>query len=370
VWRGPGTLQVGLAPASGAVVTGLQDGDDVVVAALDGTRTVGQLQALAAQEGVAAERVMLIVALLREAGLLVAPRDGDRAADRADLTRIDIDSRRRLEPDARAWSAAYAGAGDGLRLVVERGGRHVRVEGDGRVAAAIATTLASAGVGRVTVPEGARVRAGDVLPAGASTSDVGGSTGAAVRRSIGRVRGGEARGVGATTGRSDRPDVVVLVVDDVVDCRRADDLMRHDVPHLAVVCAPDRVVVGPLVLPGRTPCLRCLDLHRRDRDPGWPHVAAQLLSAQARREWARAETASATAAAGIAALQVLVLLDGHVTPVSVGRTLEITLPDGLLERRAWRLHPSCGCARLPRALPHRLGGSPGTSQVATRAAPA
>jgi bacteriocin biosynthesis cyclodehydratase domain-containing protein len=145
-----------------------------------------------------------------------------------------------------------------------------------------------------------------------------------------------------------RPDLTVLVADDVVDSRRGDELVRHDVPHLAVVTAPDRVVIGPLVLPGRTPCLRCLDLHRRDRDPAWPQIVAQLLSAQVRRGRGRAETASATAAAGLAALQALVLLDGHATPVSVGRTLELTLPDGLVERRAWRLHPSCGCARLPR----------------------
>ncbi|HET8616440.1 MAG TPA: hypothetical protein VFL94_13010, partial [Actinomycetales bacterium] len=94
-------------------------------------------------------------------------------------------------------------------------------------------------------------------------------------------------------------------------------------------------------------CLRCLDLHRRDRDPDWPQVVAQLLSAQTTRTCGRAETASATAAAGLAALQVLVHLDGYTRPVSVGRTLELTLPEGLVERRAWRLHPSCGCARLP-----------------------
>jgi len=49
-------------------------------------------------------------------------------------------------------------------------------------------------------------------------------------------------------------------------------------------------------------------------------------------------------------------LDGHAVPVSVGRTLELTLPHGLVERRAWRLHPGCGCARLPgysRVLPRR-----------------
>jgi bacteriocin biosynthesis cyclodehydratase domain-containing protein len=351
VWRGPDTLQVGLSPTSGAVVTGLRDGDDTLVSALNGTRTLAELRTLAREQGMAPERVDLIVRLLRDAGLLVTERGGDRPADRADLARLDPRTRRRLEPDAQAWAAAYPGAGDGLLLLTERSRRHVHVEGEGRVAAALVTTLACAGVGVVTTRDMGRVRDGDVLPAGAGASDVGAAGGAALRQAVERVRGVPPARPPRLTGRVEplRPDLTVLVADDVVDCRRGDDLVRHDVPHLAVVVSPDRVVVGPLVLPGRTPCLRCLDLHRRDRDPGWPQVVAQLLSGQVRRDRGRAETASATAAAGIAALQVLVLLDGHTTPASVGRTLEITLPDGLVERRAWRLHPSCGCARLPRS---------------------
>ena len=59
------------------------------------------------------------------------------------------------------------------------------------------------------------------------------------------------------------------------------------------------------------------------------------------------ETALSMAAAGIAALQVLGLLDGHESPDAVGRTIELTLPHGSVRRRVWRLHAECGCARLP-----------------------
>ncbi len=38
-------------------------------------------------------------------------------------------------------------------------------------------------------------------------------------------------------------------------------------------------LVGPLVIPGMTSCLRCADLHRSDRDAAWPAVAAQLRDA-------------------------------------------------------------------------------------------
>jgi hypothetical protein len=352
VWRDASTLQVGLSPTSGAVVSGLLEGDDVIVAALDGTRTLDQLRTLARDRGVAPERVDRIVALLRDAGLLVTQGAGGRLADRVDLLALDDHVRRRLEPDVQAWAVAYPGSGDGLRLIVERGRRHVHVEGQGRVPAAIATALAAAGVGRVTTPEVSRVRESDVLPAGVGQADVGTTTAVAVHQALTRVRGAARRPRAhplTNRGTPGRPDLTVLAADDVLDSRRGDDLMRHDVPHLAVVTSLERITVGPLVLPGRTPCLRCLDLHRRDRDPAWPQVVAQLLSAETGRGAGRAETASATAAAGLAAMQVLVQLDGYTRPASVGRTLELALPDGLVERRAWRLHPACGCARLPRS---------------------
>lgn len=344
-WRDASTLQVGLGPASGTVVSGLLPGEETVVSALDGTRTLEQLRLVAQERGVDAGRVDAIVHLLDAAGVLVTWRD--RSSDRVDVGALSPTVRRRLTPDAEAWAVTYPGAGDGLRVIADRSGRHVHVDGDGRVGDAVVTTLAAAGVGRVTRSATARVRDGDVLPAGVGAGDVGTSRAAALRQAVARVRGPEPLRAGGLPTSPMRPHLTVLVADDVLDSRHGDELVRQDVPHLAVVVSADRAVVGPLVLPGLTPCLRCLDLHRRDRDPEWPQVVAQLLSAQVRRSSGRAETGLATTAAGLVSLQALVQLDGHVTPVSVGRTLELALPDGLVERRAWRLHPACGCARLP-----------------------
>ncbi|MCE0536830.1 TOMM precursor leader peptide-binding protein [Kineosporia rhizophila] len=143
----------------------------------------------------------------------------------------------------------------------------------------------------------------------------------------------------------------MLVSHGIADAARADYLMSADIPHLAVVVGEDGVVVGPLVRPGRTPCLRCLDLHRRDRDPDWPRVLSQLPEHPfAEHE----ETASASLAAGLAALQVLAELDGLSQPAAVGATLEVELPDGLVARRPWRMHPACGCA-WPTPSPTRPG---------------
>lgn len=301
VWRDSTSLQLGLSPAHGAVVAGLQQGDDALIAALDGLHDVAALVAVAQVAGVDAARVGELLDVLDRAGVLL---DADstparNAAQRADVARLSVEGRERLAGDVLAWSTVHPGR-DALALVAARTRRHVVVDGAGQVADAAAATLAAAGVGRVQ-----------------------------------------------REGGPDRPDLQVLARQDAVDVCEADALVAADLPHLAVVTTGDRVVVGPLVLPGRSPCLRCLDLHRADRDPAWPHVVAQLV--QRSCSVAPAETATATMAGALAALQVLAHLDAVAVPAAVGRTLEVVLPDGLVERRRWRAHPSCGCQRLPAA---------------------
>ena len=71
-------------------------------------------------------------------------------------------------------------------------------------------------------------------------------------------------------------DLVVLSDYLVVDPRMLRDLRAEGVPHLPVRVRDGTGLVGPLVIPGVTSCLECADLHRKDRDPAWPALAAQL----------------------------------------------------------------------------------------------
>jgi hypothetical protein len=329
VWHDPSTVQVGLQPTRGVLLTGLVDGDDVLLGALDGRHALTDLRVLAQARGLPGSRADDLVDLLHRAGVL---RDAGparvAALDRAHLSRLPPDVRTRLAPDADAWSMTYPDAPDGQALLARRAGARVLVDGLGRVASAVAATLAQAGVGTV----------GRAPPSGSATQH----------------------------------EIVVLVRDDAIDVRVADPLVRRDVAHLAVVEHADRVVVGPLVLPGDGPCLRCLDLHRCDRDPTWSHASAQVLAAAAGRDLpsGRAETAIAVLAAGLAAGQVLLALDGVLRPVSHGRTLDVVLPDGLIERRRWATHPSCGCARWPGPLEEPPDGPPDIGRTgATTGAP-
>jgi hypothetical protein len=69
---------------------------------------------------------------------------------------------------------------------------------------------------------------------------------------------------------------VVLVEGAAAALQFAGDL-RDDRPHLPVAIESGRITVGPLVVPGATPCLSCRDAHERDRDPAWPRMHAQLI---------------------------------------------------------------------------------------------
>lgn len=62
----------------------------------------------------------------------------------------------------------------------------------------------------------------------------------------------------------------------VAEPRLVRDLQREGIAHLPVRVRDGTGLVGPLVIPGVTSCLRCADLHRSDRDPAWPAIAAQL----------------------------------------------------------------------------------------------
>lgn len=120
------------------------------------------------------------------------------------------------------------------------------------------------------------------------------------------------------------------------------DAMALDIPHLALTVAGAQAVIGPLVIPGRTSCLRCRDLHLADADSSWPRAAVQW---SARRPGPLA-AGLAHAAGALGALQVLALIDAgprEVRASAVDGVLVLTLPDAHIVRQARPPHPLCGC---------------------------
>lgn len=213
-------------------------------------------------------------------------------------------------------------------------GRHrVRLVGAGPVGRAVAGYLVEAGVAELVVFD-PRTDEPD-QPARGRRPD----RATALAAAFGECSGTRVVALDHWSKPETLPVDLTLVVAEGPEVDRVvtDHLVRLDQPHLVVRSLGQAVWVGPLVLPGRTPCLRCTDLTRTDADPGWPTVLAQLGQLELAlppllRGWA----------AAVAAAQALTFLGGG-RPDTTGATLELTAGDLRTELRTWPSHAECGC---------------------------
>lgn len=152
-------------------------------------------------------------------------------------------------------------------------------------------------------------------------------------------------GVGTldTGARCAEADLAVLTHDHEPPTDMVERLMRDDRPHLPAGTRGTDGVVGPFVLPGTTPCLRCVDLTRCQTDPGWAAVRDQLSSPDRTTHLSTAASGVAIhAVAALAAAEVLARIEGRV-PATVGATATISAQDPLPTLRRWPTQPACGC---------------------------
>ncbi|MGY1592736.1 ThiF family adenylyltransferase [Geodermatophilus sp. SYSU D00708] len=296
---------------------------------LDGRRTQRRVVADAAREGHDPTAVSTLLDGLRATGLLVD-------LDAADLLASDAGP----AAAARTRSELPVAAARGPRQVSPwrtRRGASVVVEGATRVGVPLAAVLAASGVGRVSVRDAGPVTAGDAVVGGLEAADEGRPRALAAADAVRRASPlADLRPLPPGTSG----DLVVLTAPWAASDPLAADLQRRGVPHLVATVRGQTGVVGPLVVPGATSCLTCAELHRRDADPGWPALAAQLTAAPAPPGGA---TVTCLMTAATAAVQVLAYLDGSGAPASLGATVELRPPDLVPRLRRWRPHPDCGC---------------------------
>jgi bacteriocin biosynthesis cyclodehydratase domain-containing protein len=232
---------------------------------------------------------------------------------------------------------AYGHADGGAAVLARRKAAFARIYGGGRVGACVTTFLAASGVAWVSCQDAGTAEAADVTPAGPGAADVGTGRAAAVARAVHRVApevrtANDARRLPDLAVIAGRPDPLLLA-----------GLMRDRVPHLVVNADEAIGVVGPLVVPGRSACARCIDLSKAARDPAWPRILAQASSASGLSATQACDTVLAAATAALAAAQALTLIDRAGEPATANGTLELVLPEWQWQRRAWPAHPACTC---------------------------
>ncbi|MCW2522875.1 MAG: thiamine biosynthesis protein ThiF [Frankiales bacterium] len=277
---------------------------------------------------------------LAESGLIDEPPRGP-----SEPSGPPAPSSARLASDVRSL-AARVGRVQATELFRSRQRAAVAVHGTSRLAGTLAATLAAAGVGWVQLVQAGDVRAADACPGGLTPADEGRRYAAAgsdaVKRSAPETRT-------QPIPRDRGADLVILTEPGPADPAVHASLHLDGLPHLPVSVDGAHAVIGPLVLPGRSSCLRCADLHRSDRDPAWPLLAVQLGN-NARHPGA-SDVALCVAAAGLAATQALTYLD-RGRPEVLEATLEWQLPDWRLRRRSWPAHYRCDCGAHRNQPPH------------------
>lgn len=110
--------------------------------------------------------------------------------------------------------------------------------------------------------------------------------------------------------------------------------LRRDIAHLPIVFGEVAVTVGPLVVPGLSPCLTCVERQRARHDPARSALATQLWG-----RTAAAETPSIALEAAVTALWMLRSRDA-------GTSVRIDPSRGTRTRVPWSLADDCRCADL------------------------
>jgi bacteriocin biosynthesis cyclodehydratase domain-containing protein len=329
LWRSPSCLQLGVDPQRAMVLDELPQPLATLLRRLDGVRGTAELLAEAAAAGSPPEAGTAMLTELHQAGLV-------RSAAAADNGPAGW-HRGALAAEAAGWSVHITHAPH--EVLRRRRSASVRVVGSGRMAVALATTLAAAGVGQLAVHATGTVGVAD-LGTGYLPDDLGRprdhAATDAVRRAAPQVRIRD----GHRDGRL--PDLIVLTDVVVPDPAVVTELVASRVPHLIGYTLEGTATVGPLVWPGRSSCLRCAELHRAEVDLAWPKLAAQLAG-----RIPAAGLAGTLLAAALTAEQVLAALAGPdaglPAPPTWGAALELDPVRGTLRRHPRPSHPRCGC---------------------------
>jgi len=314
VWRDRDTLQIGIDPRRAIALSGMGEAAPVI-GLLDGSRDRDQVIAAAAGDGIPASVTERVLALLAAGGAL----DDFPAST---LRALPAPVRTRLEPELATTSLARRDGDGGARAIARRRAAVVWIEGERQVARAVARILSASGVGKIRT----RRLAADL--------------GSAPRQPAVRGPARPQRPQRPQAGLPPRPDLVVLVGNRIAD--RSAQLARDRIAHLAVMAGEAIGIVGPLVVPGRTACLRCLDYVRAGNDPAWPLILAQIRSRKP--EPAACDAVLTAAVAAQAAAQTLSAIEtAPDASAAANGTLELVLPDWRWRRRTWLPHPDCPC---------------------------
>lgn len=240
--------------------------------------------------------------------------------------------------------ASLLNSADGATVLMERKFRTVHIDDLSAPGLALTLGLASAGVGRVVTHDQSFVQDKDLGPSGYPTQLLGRTKVDAVRALLASSPNqmGVVQGHKLTARNLEAIDCAAIIAHEAIEPRRYVQWLNRDVPHLALSFEVDHASVSPLIVPGRGPCLFCLEQARVNIDPSWPVIASQLITTKERLD----DSASRLFCAGVAIQKILGHLDfvgafGQTEKELVGYRLN--LASGTIAEFRWTEHEACSC---------------------------
>ena len=240
--------------------------------------------------------------------------------------------------------ASLLNSADGATVLMERKFRTVHVDDLSAPGLALTLGLASAGVGRVVTHDQSLVEDKDLGPSAYPTQLLGKTKVEAVRALLASSPNqmGVVPGHKLTARNLEAIDCAAIIAHEAIEPRRYVQWLNRDVPHLALSFDVDHASVSPLIVPGRGPCLFCLEQARVNQDPSWPVLASQLVTTKERLD----DSSSRLFCAGVAIQKILAQLDFVGEFRQTDKELvgyRLNLSSGTISEFRWPEHEACSC---------------------------
>ena len=339
-WLDPGRLRLGLGSGRERIYR-LEPPLRRLLEACDGTRDLEALLGYGERLGLARDRALALIDRFALDGVL-----DDAALSTPELARMGVAERGRLGPLVAALGLRHPLPGGGARALERRAQRQVAVHGLGLVGAQVARQLAAAGIGVVRPVDPAPVEPADTAPGALELTEVGqrrqDAVGRAILASTPSVRT-------APSHRQRPPDLAVIAPVEQEPGELIAEFTAASIPYLLVRTGEDEVVVGPLVLPGRTACAHCAEEQLAESEPRWSRAFAPSGSAPPNGHVPPRDTALSLLAAAYAVVHALAFLDGP-DPAVLGSVLRFSAADPTARRIPVTAHRNCGCGASPGVL--------------------
>jgi hypothetical protein len=344
VWRTPSTMQIGLGEDR-VILEELTTAQEKLVAALFLGIADNQVEAIASQSKLDPKLAHSIVNRLKP--LMQHPEPSCEKSlspkVRAKQEIQPMDEATAASSFAEIIRASLVVGRDGHAVLLERSRRAIHIDELTKTGLMLSLGLAAAGVGAVVSHDAARVTAKDVgntgYPAGLLGQPRLSAADWLLKGAPNRMR--LIAGESLSTQQLDNLDAAVLIAHQAIEPRLYARWLNRQIPHIAIIFDVDGALVSPLIIPGQTACLFCLEQNRAESDEGWPVIASQLVTSELRFD----DASSQLFAAGVVLKQLLLHLDDSslVSAKQVGLGFRFDSSSGEVSEFSWPTHQSCSC---------------------------